>query len=128
MQEQDWFILHTGCDIFCQGDFSIFIGQLGQYYRIGGVTWKQMVLLEVWAVNQHNRWLNEQCVNSFYSPSPEYPALLIRWCEALRDSRPVDEIRSALLPGAKRPATTSYYIDPYIITNWIKYRKIALRF
>jgi hypothetical protein len=27
-------------------------------------------------------------------------------CEALRASRPVDGIRSALLPGAKRPATT----------------------
>jgi hypothetical protein len=27
-------------------------------------------------------------------------------CEALRAERPVDEIRSPLLPGAKRPATT----------------------
>jgi len=26
-------------------------------------------------------------------------------CEALRAEQPVDEIRSALLPGAKRPAT-----------------------
>ena len=28
-------------------------------------------------------------------------------CEALRAERPVDEIRSPLLPGAKRPATTA---------------------
>jgi hypothetical protein len=28
-------------------------------------------------------------------------------CEALRAKQPVDEIRSALLPGAKRPATTA---------------------
>ena len=27
-------------------------------------------------------------------------------CEAFRAERPVDEIRSPLLPGAKRPATT----------------------
>ena len=36
-------------------------------------------------------------------------------CEALRAERPVDEIRSPLLPGAKRPATMVKLRSPAVL-------------
>ena len=48
-------------------------------------------------------------------------------CEALCASRPVDEIRSALLPGAKRPATTvskNPFPEKYLRTEYDSLIKI----